>query len=598
MIDLFLQPFLSLFNFIGPFLLLLGILIVIHEIGHLLAAKYFGVRVETFSVGFGKKILSYKYGETTYCVSLFPLGGYVKMFGDDPSNEVPESEKKYAFLHQSFLAKIVIAFAGPFMNLILAVFLFAFLNLLGQPMPAPIVGDIRPNTPAYEAGFRSGDHIQKINQKKIKTWNEVQNILRKNKEKSLEFEVKREKVGQLHSIQVSPTASKNKDISSFKKSVGEVKGLTPFSLMPILGLNTSRDSPAAKAGFRNFDRVLSVNGKKILYLRELKREIQKNSSPTLSFKVRNETPDSLKFIFGSSASKEKSLNKKENTSPLKEETSEAEERLLTLNTQDVLNKKPGNIPLSLNTLGLVSMELVLSSVVKNSPADKAGLQPGDRVLFINKQAISHWRELSEAIQSYDPKEGTPLSLRVLRGKEEMSYEIIPQYKKMLQQQATYTTQEKKYILGVTHIDIRALAPHTVVKEKNWIKAFFYGWEQSFQTTVAIAAHIVALIQNKISPRNIAGVITIGRYANRYFEAGIVAFLKLMALFSINLFLINLFPIPILDGGHILFFTLEGLRGKPLSLKKMELAQQIGFSILLLLMGLALFNDILNLFRPI
>ena len=508
------------------------------------------------------------------------------MFGDDPSKEVPKEERKHAFLHKPVPAKILIALAGPLMNLILAAFLFSFLTLLGQPFPAATLGDISPNSTAYEAGFRSGDQIQKIQKKEIKTWNEAQHLIRKSKGNPLEFQVKREGEEKILSFFASPKNIQNKDISSFKRNVGEIEGVTPFSLMPILGLNSlKKDSLAVQAGFRNFDRILSVNEKDILYFRELKRELNKvsSSNSTLTFKVKNETPKSLKSLFPPPAFKEKDKNQTDKIE---------EERLLTLELPpSFFKEKADNPSLSLNSLGLVSMELVLASVVKNSPAEKAGLKAGDRIVSINDKSLSRWMELSNAIQTYNPETKIPLSLRVLRKQEELSYEVTPEYKSVLEKKVTYASQEKKYILGITHIDIRTLALPVLIKETNWIKAFLYGWEESFHTSVMIVANILALIQNKISPRNIAGVITIGRYANRYFEAGIIAFLKLMALFSINLFLINLLPIPILDGGHIFFFTLEGLRGKPLSLKKMELAQQIGFSILLLLMGFALFNDI-------
>ena len=96
---------------IGPFFLLLGLLIFVHELGHYLVAVYFGVRVETFSLGFGKKIFSYKRGDTTYCLSIIPLGGYVKMYGDDPTANIPEEQKKYSFLHKPVWPRIAIVLA-------------------------------------------------------------------------------------------------------------------------------------------------------------------------------------------------------------------------------------------------------------------------------------------------------------------------------------------------------------------------------------------------------------------------------------------------------------------------------------------------------
>lgn len=595
MMEFLVHSFSSLFNMVVPFLVLLGVLIFIHELGHLIAAKYVGVRVETFSLGFGKKILSYKYGDTVYCLSLFPLGGYVKMFGDDPSSDIPESEKKYSFLHKSILSRVVVVLAGPVMNLVLGAFIFFLLAVFGEFLPSPVLGDIHLNTDAYQAGFRSGDRIQKINQIETKTWVQVQNFVKKNKEKPLTFTVQRQgEKGEIKSIQATPISARNTDISSFKKTVGKIKGLSPFSALPVVGLTPSKTSLAFQAGFRNFDRVISINGKEIRYLRELKNTLQAlSSASTLTFKVRNEIPPSLKEIFHPSSS-HPPASSSDHHHVIDPKMGE-KERTIVIHLREKAHLEQG---VSFDTLGLKSMDLVLSSVVKDSPAEKAGLKAGDVILAVNNQPLHRWFELSDAIQKYDPETKTPLSIRVLRGQEEQSYSVIPKYQNTLQKEATYAAQEKKYVLGVTHIDMRILAPPSWVKEKNLFKAGVYGWQQAFNTSLAIAAHIVALIQNKISPRNVAGVITIGRYANRYFEAGLAAFLKLMALFSINLFLINLLPIPVLDGGHILLFTIEAVKGSPLSLKKMELIQQIGFSLLLLLMALTLFNDILNLFHPI
>src|SRR6185437_12279818 len=101
---------------VGPIVILLGILIFVHELGHFLVAKFYGVRVETFSLGFGKKILSFKRGDTVYCLSLIPLGGYVKMYGDDPSAEVPVDQQPYAFLYKPVMQRVAVVLAGPVMN--------------------------------------------------------------------------------------------------------------------------------------------------------------------------------------------------------------------------------------------------------------------------------------------------------------------------------------------------------------------------------------------------------------------------------------------------------------------------------------------------
>ncbi|MCB0392896.1 MAG: RIP metalloprotease RseP, partial [Bdellovibrionales bacterium] len=162
---------------VGPAIILLGLLIFVHELGHFLVAKACGVRVEVFSLGFGKKILSYVYGDTTYCISIVPLGGYVKMYGDDPTASVPEDQKKWAFLHKPVSQRIAIVLAGPLMNLAFAFPLFLGIGYSGEELASNQLGEIAIASPAYKYGFRSGDKIVSINNEEIKYWKEIQKKL-------------------------------------------------------------------------------------------------------------------------------------------------------------------------------------------------------------------------------------------------------------------------------------------------------------------------------------------------------------------------------------------------------------------------------------
>ena len=165
------------FEFVIPLIILLGALIFIHELGHFLVAKYYGVRVETFSLGFGKKILKYKHGDTTYCISAIPFGGYVKMFGDDPNVEISEEEKSYSFLHKPVGQRIAVVVAGPLMNLFFAFFLFMAIAILGDKKPLPIIGSIQPDSPILQLGIDAGDKVVKVGNKNVKTWKEMQEEL-------------------------------------------------------------------------------------------------------------------------------------------------------------------------------------------------------------------------------------------------------------------------------------------------------------------------------------------------------------------------------------------------------------------------------------
>ena len=127
---------------IVPFVILLGILVFVHELGHFSVARMCGVRVEVFSLGFGKKLFSYKKGDTTYCISLIPLGGYVKMFGEQNGDTVSEENRSVSFSHKTVWQRIAIVLAGPLMNFFFAVFVFSLISIIGEETRAPVLAEI------------------------------------------------------------------------------------------------------------------------------------------------------------------------------------------------------------------------------------------------------------------------------------------------------------------------------------------------------------------------------------------------------------------------------------------------------------------------
>jgi len=163
---------------VGIFILFLFPLIFFHELGHYLFARLFGVRVVTFSMGFGKKLIKFKRGFTEYAISLIPFGGYVKMYGDDPLNkeEIPEDERKYSFVYQSKWARFWIVFGGPLANFLFAFILFWCLILNGEQSPAARFGSVNPNTTFYSKGIRSGDLIKSIDKTEIRGMIDLQNL--------------------------------------------------------------------------------------------------------------------------------------------------------------------------------------------------------------------------------------------------------------------------------------------------------------------------------------------------------------------------------------------------------------------------------------
>jgi regulator of sigma E protease len=200
--------------YIMPFVLVLGILIFFHELGHFLVAKYFGVKVLKFSLGFGPKIAGKRIGETEYLISAIPLGGYVKMLGEseDEDAEAPSpDEEKRSFSTQHVLKRISIVAAGPVFNLLLAVIIFSgFYMIAGKQVMIPEIGQVREDSPAHRAGFKKGDTVVSIQGRPIETWLEIKDAVKDSAGKPLEITVLRE--GRAVSLTVVPEASVVKNI--------------------------------------------------------------------------------------------------------------------------------------------------------------------------------------------------------------------------------------------------------------------------------------------------------------------------------------------------------------------------------------------------
>ena len=210
--DLILAKFQAVLSGFGPFIILLGFLIFVHELGHFLVAKWCGVRVEVFSLGFGKKILQFKRGGTNYCISLIPLGGYVKMFGDELGAKIEKEDIPFSFTHKKLWQRFAVVLAGPLMNFFFAIFIFTAVGLLGEDVRRPVLGDVSENTLAYKAGFRSGDEVQAINSTPVKTWDQLQEALDSGANTKVSFTIKRGGADQVLQLEATPTLRANENI--------------------------------------------------------------------------------------------------------------------------------------------------------------------------------------------------------------------------------------------------------------------------------------------------------------------------------------------------------------------------------------------------
>ncbi len=225
---------------IVAFIVVLGILIFFHEFGHFIVARLCGVGVETFSLGFGHKIYKKKIGFTEYCLSIIPLGGYVKMVGEEPGSPIKDEDIKRSFTHKKLYQKMLIVAAGPFFNFLLAIIIFYIIfQVSGFYMIKPVVGDIVQNSPAMKAGIQKGDVIKQINNTPIESWNDMVGLISHSKGEKITILIERHRKKIAFELRPAPTIVRDIFGEKIKKymigisSSGEVfhKELNPLQAM-------------------------------------------------------------------------------------------------------------------------------------------------------------------------------------------------------------------------------------------------------------------------------------------------------------------------------------------------------------------------------
>lgn len=522
---------------IAIFLIFLGPLVFFHELGHFLFARLAGVKVETFSIGFGPKLFSFKWGDTVWAFSLIPLGGYVKMFGDDPlsSEELTEEEKKVAYTHKTKWQRFWIVFGGPLANFILAFIIYLALVSVGEKVPETRFGKIPTDSKFYEKGIRTGDVLTKINSQEIVSFDDLNLV--------------------------------DSDIETLQiRRVDELKTI-PY---------VSKGIPFIKefARYNNLFRApLLVNASGELFL--IKHSRAKENSGALSV---DEYLNSELKNFSILALEQKNQNLGPRFSLEDYEVKSENRRNIILATGENLEKK-------LSDMGLYPTDLSIKSVSMDSAAAAANLAMGDIITKINGNSLSSFEDLRGIVNKTNA--GESLALTVVNKKGENVINLTPKM--------TEINGEKRMLIGIE--SFTKMTPVRMVEKQSdgVVDAFSTAWTRTVEGIVKTVAGFKKLITGEVSLKNVGGPIAIGQVASDSFDIGLSMFFRLMALISINLGIINLFPIPVLDGGHIVFILLEAINRKPLSRKKMQYAQQAGMSLLFLLIFVALYNDISRIF---
>lgn len=452
---------------VGSFVVLLLMLIFVHELGHFVAAKLLGVKVERFSLGFPPKAFAKTIGETEYQLAWLPLGGYVKMYGEDPdSAEKVDPELIHrSFSHKPPWAKMIIVLAGPLANLIFAIFLFWGLTWSsGIGHLAPVAGHITPGGAAQMAGLMTHDVISAVNGKPIQYYDELETAV------------------------------------------------TGAAGAPV----------------------------EIAY----QRPGQPENTVTLSPK--------------------------------------------TVHTNDILGD-----PVTIYDLGLEPLiPPVVDRVLPGNPAEKAGLLPGDSIVAINGRAISTWEDVLTIIQG--PRESRaaleaptvrPLKIEILRDGQPQTLDMIPEIKvsQNVSGETTYTP-----MVGMTS-KVEILS-----EEVGIFQALAMGAADTFNMIKMTLLGLAKMLSGQVSAKTLGGPLLIAEISGESAREGLASLLRLAAFISVNLGILNLLPIPVLDGGQFIFFLIEAVRRKPLGYKVKEVGQWIGIGFLGLLMITVFYNDIARL----
>lgn len=266
------------------FAFVLGVLVFVHELGHFLLARWHGVRVLTFSLGFGPKLLSVRRGDTEYCLSAIPLGGYVKMAGENPDDQPQGATDE--FLSKTKWQRFQILMAGPAMNMALAVLLLALVLMQGDAVLAflgkpAVIGVVQPNSPAAAAGLQAGDEVVRINGRAISTWEELDMSVSSKPDLDVEMTVRR--AGAERTLTVRPAATKVSLQTDTAFEVGTI-GVLPDTYPLVVGLIPG--DIAEKAGLQAGDTILAIEGVRMVYSRNVSDALRTRGGQPTEMRIR------------------------------------------------------------------------------------------------------------------------------------------------------------------------------------------------------------------------------------------------------------------------------------------------------------------------
>jgi regulator of sigma E protease len=544
---------------------LLGGLIFVHELGHFVVAKLLGVKVVRFSIGFGPRVLGWRRGETEYRLALLPLGGYVKMAGDDPTEEPAPEDRGRGFLEQAPWKRLVIALAGPAFNLVFPLVIYVALGVArnGSDVPGPVLGTVMPGSPAAEAGLRPDDQIVSVAlpgapARPVRFFGDLQELVSPHPGERLEFVV--ERAGQRLPIEIVPDSDEETNpLETTRRGViGVTPAYTPAVVAPV--------RPGAAGPLEPFDLVVRAGGAPVRHVGELERAVAAARCGPIDLEVVRERPEGLPGAPVSSA-----------------------EAIRLDRVPTCEGGAPAFVPADRNIATFVA------AVDPGSAAEQAGLRRGDAIAAVNGAPVHSFREIQAASRRFEI--GKPIALTLRDGRTisfvpaKQSYDDEVTGKRTERLVPGFQTDSR------TRVTARTAFVEMIPLRRGIAEIVTSSWHDLVEVVRLTVLGIARIVTGHIAFHNVGGPLMLFEIASEAAQEGLGTFLFQMALISVNLALMNLLPIPVLDGGHIATAIVESVTRRPLSIRAREIANIVGLILLVTLMLFVFKNDIWRMMKP-
>ncbi len=536
--------------------LLLGILVFVHESGHFIVGKLCGIPVEIFSIGFGPVLFGFQRRETHYRVSAIPLGGFVKFYGTVPSEEVPSFIKGREFFRASVLGRLATIFAGPIANILLAILVFAGMVMYGIKQAPAMIGELIPNSPAEKSGLMFGDKVVAINGEDVASWKDLQRIISDSPAKQLQIKIKRGDAFIEKSV-----AADSVDEKELPGKKGRI-GISPY-IVPSVFTVVNPQGFLAKAGIVTGDRAVRANYKGqehiLLFWRQWTQFLAE---------VAKDPADRGFDLYVQSANPEK-----DEAAP-----SPAPQRMIHIDLPRDFTFDETKLA---DETGLAQSQL---TIFKLQPEMGDALKPNDMILAFNGKPIKTLFELSEL--TADNRQET-VTIDVLRDARKLTLQVKLKPVEVQKLEGKVTV----YALAAEYWGTFVQPDPVEERFTNPFQALVYGAKETFEMVKSIAGALIGLFTGEMPLTTLGGPIAIAKAASDSVRIGWQAYMSALAIISINLALINMVPIPILDGGQIVLIASEAVVRRPVRERTIENYQKVGFVMVLALIVIATYNDV-------